>query len=538
MSGDFATLLTKIDGKGYSHYRKLRDVVADLGWAKLWFSRIQPDPYAKPSVLVARVRLKIPSTLLRYSVATADALARQLQLELKRFSRKLGEGHSGYLGLPKLAPVMIRRSCLEIHGSEAIVRLWVGLPSRSRRILGDVASRMLEDYIPTALYNALIKARINDVQRYVSAWIEQEYLRGIVLREDAVAFIGEGAILPRRCGICHEPLRGAKPFIPPSNTSIEIELPTGRIVKGMIIRRGLTVITGPAFHGKTTLIEAIAQGIYNHIPGDGRELVVSDPSTMLIRAEDGRHVTCVDISTFISSLPGGKNTRCFTTSDASGATSTTAAIQEAVEVGSQLLLIDEDYVAVNTLYYDDEAQRLVKRKTVTTIVEQARSMTKHVSLIIVSQGSAKLLKTADKVILMEDFEAHDVTQDANKLPIKPPRQQQYRRPRSRVLKEGPKLRKPRIKMGYLRAKQPPLEISIANPHIVEETQYNTIARLLTMVELFEGLSFNEIAHYVEKLLANGFDNIDPKPGPDYAWIRGIDFVYVINRLPGIHVEQT
>ena len=89
---------------------------------------------------------------------------------------------------------------------------------------------------------------------------------------------------------------------------IDVELPHKGKVTGMGIPEGITVIVGGGYHGKSTLLKALEQGVYNHICGDGREYVVADNSGMKIRAEDGRNVLHTDISMFINHLPAGQDT--------------------------------------------------------------------------------------------------------------------------------------------------------------------------------------------------------------------------------------
>ncbi len=206
----------------------------------------------------------------------------------------------------------------------------------------------------------------------------------------------------------------ATPFQSPSESEVTLQLPDGTAIKGMGIPRGITLLTGGGFHGKSTVLEALELGVYDHRPGDGRELVVTNPTAVKIRAEDGRSVTKTDISPFISTLPGGKDTTRFSTDDASGSTSMASSIQEALEVGSKLLLIDEDSSATNLLVRDQRMQVLIKKEPITPFVSKARSLfTDHgVSTIIVIGGLGDWLSVADNVIAMDEYVPHAVTVEA------------------------------------------------------------------------------------------------------------------------------
>jgi predicted ABC-class ATPase len=184
----------------------------------------------------------------------------------------------------------------------------------------------------------------------------------------------------------------------------------------MGVPEGVTLIVGGGFHGKSTLLHALEVGVYNHIPGDGRECVVTREDAVKIRAEDGRSVVNVDISPFIGDLPYGRSTSEFSTENASGSTSQAANIIEALEAGSKLLLIDEDTSATNFMIRDARMQRLVaaEKEPIRPLIDLAKPMHKNlgVSTVIVMGGSGDYLDIADTVIMMDSYHPKDVTEDA------------------------------------------------------------------------------------------------------------------------------
>ncbi len=528
-----SAVLSRIDGRGYGAYRELKGARERVDGIEVTVVRVQADPYAPPSVVKLEARHDL-RRLRDYPIPVADYVYRRLYRALRKRSRRLGEGRSGFLGLPKPSNAILRRSGVEVRGSRVIARVWVGLPSRRRRVLASVAEKLILQDLVNAFRKAV--SGLNDsnpeLQRHVDAWIEQEYVRKLLPELDAVAFVADGSLLPRRCGGCEDPLPGAKPFRSPPSLRVELDLPTGRRAAGMVVRRGVTVVAGSAFHGKTTLAEAIALGIYNHVPGDGRELVVSLRSTVVVRAEDGRTVSCVDVSTFIHDLPGRVDVECFTTRDASGATSTAAAVQEAVELGAELLIVDEDYVASNMLYTDPVATKLTRRASVSPLAVKALSMRRHgISMIVVTQGHEPLLAVANTVIVMEDYEPRNVTAEAKML-AKTVVEEEYTPPKPRRLAGCTQLARPRLRGFMLESKTLPHYVNVWNPQLVEEAQYRTLLTLLRRLEGFEGLSCREIAERVESLLDEGFGAVyGSEPGPDMAEVRGFDFLYMVNRLP-------
>ena len=281
------------------------------------------------------------------------------------------------------------------------IRLQVQLPKRKLRKtiqmlcrdLPDAVDRFILDFNREGLENAAALAK---KQSAIREWLKSS---------DYCAFVANGSILPRSKGT-DLPMTGAIPFQSTSDDEIEI---CG--VRGMGIRKGVTVITGGGYSGKSTLLDAISAGIYDHIDGDGRELCITDESAVTISAEDGRSVKHVNISPFIKWLPGG-DTSDFSTEHASGSTSQAANIMEAVHMGAKLLLIDEDRSATNFMIRDRMMKALIEKEPITPFTNRVDELyrAKDVSTILVIGGSGEYLSVADKIYMMEDYLIHDVTE--------------------------------------------------------------------------------------------------------------------------------
>ncbi len=196
-----------------------------------------------------------------------------------------------------------------------------------------------------------------------------------------------------------------------------MELPNRGSVSGMGIPEGVTLVAGGGFHGKSTLLSALAWGVYDHVPGDGRELVVTRSDAAKIRAEDGRSVAGVDISAMIGNLPGGRSTKNFSTTNASGSTSQAANIAEALEIGTSLLLVDEDTSATNFMIRDERMRELVQKEPISPFIDLVRPLrdSLNVSTVVVVGGVGDYLDVADQVILMEDYEPHEATNRAREV---------------------------------------------------------------------------------------------------------------------------
>lgn len=409
-------LLRRLDGGPYPAYRDLEGRW-DLDGLELIVDRVQGDPFATPS----RVRLRVPTDLPAEVLARGPARRAAEDWLLRRFGEGLrgtdrGSGRSGALEVYRPGPAVVERSALRLDDDGvAEVRFRIGLPARGRRILGRQAAGLLFDDVPAAAARLRVGPGLSEQVRSV---VRQGALRAGLRPAGLVAFVEDGSVLPRASGVSRAPLEGAVPFAAPDALAVTLETPLGP-ARGLGIRRGVTLITGGGFHGKSTLLDAIARGVLDHVPGDGREGVVTDPDAVVVRAEDGRSVRGVDISPFLSDLPGGRTTAPFDTDDASGSTSQAAAIVEAVEGGARLLLLDEDTSATNLLVRDARMAALIPpdREPITPFVGRVRQLVDDwgVSTVMVVGGVGDYLAVADAVIGMDAFHAVDLTARAHAL---------------------------------------------------------------------------------------------------------------------------
>ena len=270
--------------------------------------------------------------------------------------------------------------------------------------------RMLTQDLPEAVERYIAEFKLYEYEDALELENLQRDIRKWLRKSPYCAFLANGSILPREGGN-DLPMQGAVPFTSVAEEEIEV---CG--VKGMGIKRGVTVITGGGYSGKSTLLEAISAGVYNHAWGDGRELCITDATAMGIVAEDGRSVKNVNIAPFIKWIPG-QDTAHFSTERASGSTSQAANIMEAVSMGSKLLLIDEDRSATNFMIRDARMRELVKKEPITPFTERVRELYERsgVSTVLVIGGSGEYLSVADRVYLMEDYLIHNVTEGAKRL---------------------------------------------------------------------------------------------------------------------------
>lgn len=433
--------LTQIDGGSYKAYKDIKGTYQFKGYT-LSIDHVQGDPFAAPS----RVSIRVPMNEAQFpealwvqnqiptqpqnsqSVAIRKtALEDYLSRAVRRAIRKTVKGHrgsggSGEVNIETNRQQVLHRNAIVVNKDGVEARIVVGLPANGRRVAGRQAIAIFFDELPKVVEQSLHYHRLNrnELQRHVESVEDQEALRLQLANHNLVAFVANESVLPRLSGVDDRPLdKDALAFQAPESLSYEIDLPNAGKIRGMGIPQGITLIVGGGFHGKSTLLHAVERGIYNHIPGDGREKVATHPGAVKVRAEDGRAVSKVDISPFIDRLPFGRDTKSFTTENASGSTSQAANIIEAFDAGAQVLLIDEDTSATNFMIRDERMQSLVvqDKEPITPLLYRVRELydAHGVSSVIVMGGSGDYFDVADTVIMMDCYEPRDVTQKAKTL---------------------------------------------------------------------------------------------------------------------------
>lgn len=429
MPADLYRRLSNLDGKSYGAYKSLRGShdLPDLN-ATLFIDKVQSDPYAPAS----RARVHIPLSVLdyrgasraqpgRFSTAELDLLNRRLVRALKKYGRGLFIDSPGQQVLRRAAVAELRGDAHDVdkHDDALQISLEIQLPARGRRILGREAARLICEDLLDALDDAIVNAPIDALEEAAELEYDQCFLRRAVADANLIGFVADGAVLPRQAGNSQLPKPGATAFTSPESLQHSFQLPSGKTVHGMGIPRGVTLIVGGGYHGKSTLLSSLVTGVYNHVAGDGREFVVADETAVALRAEDGRAITGVDISPFINGLPSGDDTTRFSTANASGSTSQAAGLMEALGSGARVLLIDEDTSATNFMIRDERMRRLIPddREPITPLVARVRELWKDhgISTVIVAGGSGAFIDVADTVIAMDAYTPYDVTERAREL---------------------------------------------------------------------------------------------------------------------------
>lgn len=443
---DLVGHLHALDGRSYAAYKAtVGRYEAPEGWV-LRIDRVQPDPYAPPT----RIRLEIPVDLPGLEILADRGLVGTVDRRLAVRDFLTRELHAGFKGtalsIASPGQEILERSAVVLlpdadpqedgeDGEQAAsaaawtleIRARMALPARGRSIQGHEAARIVSRDLTREVGTALdlTGRRAERLTAHVAALEDHRALARAVRENGWVSFLADGAELPRRSGVSDAPMRtGAVPLRAPEPLAAVVELPHAGRVRGTAIGSGVTVIVGGGYHGKSTLLAAIERGVYPHVPGDGRELVATVPDAVKVRAADGRAVTGVDLSPFISHLPGGRDTTAFTTKNASGSTSQAASIIEAIEAGASALLLDEDTSATNLLIRDARMRALVadEREPITPFVDRVGALSASgVSTVMVMGGSGDYLDVADRVVLMDSYALRDATTEAAAVAAAQPR---------------------------------------------------------------------------------------------------------------------
>ena len=577
-------LLNRIDGRRYPAYKDIQGNYEFENFT-LFLDHIQGDPFAAPSRLRVRLPMRLaqfpPNTIHNRSrlIALRDFLARAFSDQCRIISdRSRGSGKSGLMAMDAPGQEILERSSIVVTAEFVEARFVVGLPAQGRRVLGRQAEVMLCTDLPRIVDQALIYANLDPAALtiHLNAAEDVDTLRGQLPQLGLVAFVADGSILPRCSGVDDRPLLGEAvvPFQSPDSLRLEINLPHVGSVSGMGIPAGVTLIVGGGYHGKSTLLAALERGVYNHIPGDGRELVVTEPTAVKIRAEDGRRVEGVDLRPFINNLPNQTDAAAFRTDNASGSTSQAANIIEALEVGCKVLLLDEDTCATNLMIRDARMQALVEKagEPITPFIDRVRQLAAWllpqpspqgdrveegqsggVSSILVLGGSGDYFDVADTVIRMDGYRPYEVTTEAKRIAAQQPTGRQVestgswptptqRIPLAQSLDPRKGKRAVSIKGRALRTLlfgNEEIDVT-AVAQLVDEGQVRAIGQALNLAREHFMDDRRTVAEVIAAVMLeterSGLDALDQRQSGDYVAFRPYELAAALNRLRTLRVS--
>ena len=570
-SNDLKMKLESIRGRDYIGLQSLIGYYNYNGKFTLNIHRVPKDPYAPPHTGIYRILVDTKKKhIINYNIyskdqkiAISDFLARNFSIASRKISRTgRGTGFSGIISIHCPGQAIIQRSSVIIHDNSIEVRFFIGLPANGRKINSQIAQEMLFKELPEIVELSLYHENINykGLKNHINVFEDSIFLRKKLVEIGLISFIANGAILPRKNSLSDKPMPKIESvlFSSPKSMEVEITLPHAGKVKGMGIPKGITLITGGGYHGKSTLMEAIEMGIYNHINGDGREQCVTNMSAVKVRAYSGRYITGTDISPFINNLPFGKKTTSFSSENASGSTSQAATIMEAIEVGADVLLMDEDTCATNFMVRDKKMKKLIKRneEPITPFIELVRDLYhgKNISTIIVLGSLGKYFGVSDKIIRMKNFKPNDVTKQAHKISGKIPTKkissddgQNFnildRYPISSSVIPFNKQKKFKInakEIHQLNFGDQKIDLTDIE-QLIELSQIKALGYALSYSKKYmdRKTTIKNLVYKVvnEDIKEKGLDIISNQISGDFGLFREIDLALVLNRLRGFIVDK-
>lgn len=561
--------LSAIDGQDYGSYQSLKGEY-DFKTFQIVFEQIPKDPYAPPHTGIYRIRLRRKDEhVIQYQpesklqqIAFRDFLARNFYQASETICKgRRGTGFSGIITINQPGQSILERSCVVMDDDFIEVRCFIGLPASGRNVKSNVARQMLFEEIPKIIESSLFRQSvdINHIHEHINGAEDAEYLRNQLSKKGLIAFIGDQSVLPRVSGSSQQPLGEeiAIPFVAPETLRFEFKLPHAGRIRGLGIPAGVTLIVGGGYHGKSTLLNAIELGIYNHIPGDGREKCVTVPETVKVRAYSGRYIAKTDISVFINNLPFDKDTTGFSTENASGSTSQAAGIIEAIEVGAKVLLMDEDTCATNFMIRDQKMQQLVHKneEPIITYIDHVQQLYQEngISTVLVLGGVGDYFDVSDHVIQMLKYQPVDMTKRAkqiasgssmkrkpentgisfhlkNRIPIPT-----SINPLNEYGKKGINAREVhRLSFGKYEIDLTDLE------QLCELSQTKAIGFAIEYAKRYmdQTTTLKEVVErVVEDICEKGLDIIHDRISPNFASFRSFELAFTLNRLRGFEVLQ-
>jgi predicted ABC-class ATPase len=561
--------ILQLDGQDYGRYQAL---IGHYDFEKfvLIIDQIPKDPYAPPHTGIYRIQFPLHDTVIEpdmidsnlKQIACRDFYARQFFQHSKSIAgKRRGPGYSGIITINEPGQAILQRSSFIIEKNSLEVRCFVGLPATSRIIKAKLAIKMLFEELPEIVSLSLDRVHTDSRQllSHINTAVDAEFLRSKLSDMGLVAFIADGAILPRESGISDRPLNSDSiiTFESPESLKIEINLPHAGKITGMGIPQGITLLAGGGYHGKSTLLQSLEMGVYNHIAGDGRELCVSLPDTVKIRSYSGRHVVKTDISPFIRNLPFREDTSGFSSENASGSTSQAANIIEAMEIGAKVILMDEDTCATNFMIRDMYMQKLVKKsdEPITSYIDKVRQLylEKNISTILALGGVGDYFEVADHVIQLIKYHPHDVTAEAKDIihhyPVKRIKEDiEYPiQPRRRVplvesvdpMSEYRKWRLYTTEVNTLHFGRNKIDLTDLE-QLIELSQTKAIGYAMIYARKYmdgERTLKQVLDLVMQDIEDNGLDILSEKISGHFAQFRAYELAFTLNRMRSFNVTQ-
>jgi predicted ABC-class ATPase len=432
---EFFGLLKELDGQPIESYQQ---IVGDYDFTRYV---IKCHPFrVKDAEILPLFSIRVPQTIAEIPSVLIESPIRRTALEdylLRAFSAEVDKLASfDMTGLAKRNIVVtspeqkiLPRNTILVTGEYVELRVAIQLPLQQTLVDGVVTyavdgvrmQEILFDELMESVVNSLLYCNMDaeDVELFVQSMDNADRLRQHLNASGQVAFLAEGSLLDRAELSDLPDYEHAVPLGLADGLGEPVDTPYAGTVNGLVVPSGLTVILGEADGGRIELMDALAQGIYNHVNGDGREHCVTVPDAVEIISEPGRSVQNVDLSAFYREDVSKQH---FSSDWADSFDSQAASLMEALEAGSRVLLIDEQTSCPTFLGTDSRLDEVLGEPSHISLAARARQMVDELGISIVIAGSnlvAEYIPVADTVLQVSQSVVSDVTAVTKELDVSP-----------------------------------------------------------------------------------------------------------------------
>lgn len=565
---EFYTILTELDGKPFAEYET---IIGDFDFARYVIKCTQLDTSADADHPVFNVRVpqsiaELPGHLYDSPIrrtALEDMLTRNLSEAADRIAR-FDESGVARRNIVVAAPgqKILPRTSVVVTKEYVDARIRIALPFKTlipgeRLIDGEAALKVFFDDLPEVVSSSLFCCNMDmtEAENFVNSMEDSDRVRQALATMGLVSFVGEGAFLAREQDSDLPDYDSITPFEVDGDTLTEVDVPNAGQLKGLGIPVGLTVVLGDVANGRMSFMDALSAGVFNHIPGDGREHVVTVSDAVQVEVDLGRSVQEVNLSPFFVEIDG-VDPASYSTDAAGAFASQAAAAIEALEVGARVLVVDENTSSSSFLTTDTRVAALLGENPRASLAQRARQMVDELGISLVVGGEnlvAEYIPIADTVLKVEDYQVTNITEEAKALAIDVP-------PAAPPVNLGPMLARSRwimpssidasvgrigqlIKARDLNAIQfgrSMIELDSV-PQIADENQTLTLGLLLYYAKLRymqEGYPLREMLDMIDRdLSSEGLASVARDPRGDLARPRRYELAAALNRLPTFRVSH-
>ena len=565
---EFYNLLSEIDGKPFAEYERL---LGDFDFARYVIKCMKIDSARDAENPVFNIRIpqsiaELPGHLYDSPVrrtALEDYLTRNLCAVASRIARFNESGWARRnIIIAEPGQKILPRTSVIVTKEYIDARIRIAMPykvyvSGERLIDAEMARKVFFEDLPEIVSSSIFCCNLDlaEVEDFVNGMEDADRIRQTLATLGLVSFVGEGSLLAREQDTDLPDYDHIAPFEVSEAAQTEIDVPNAGKIIGLGIPAGLTVVLGDAANGRKDFMSAIAAGVFNHIPGDGRETVITVSDAVQVATERGRSVQEVNITPFLAESEMG-NPASYSTRSADSFVSQAAATIEALEVGARVLIVDENTSSSAFLTTDARVAGLLGSTPRTSLAQRARQMVDELGVSIVIGGEnlvAEYIPIADTILKVEDFQVTNITEEAKALNLAVP-------PEAPAVNLGPMLGRSRwimpssidaavgskdvvieaIDLNAIQFGRSVIELDSV-PQIADESQTLTLGLLLYYAKLRymqEGYPLREMLDMIDRdLSSEGLGTISRDLRGDLARPRRYELAAALNRLPTFRVSH-